>query len=227
MSASRWDALAGPDSGESEQDRAARYAARFAELAASGADVHGEARYVSALVPVGARLLDAGCGTGRVAIRLAELGYDVVGADLDAAMLAQARSAAPHLPWVHADLGELSLVDEGSPAFDLVVAAGNVVPLVAPGAEAEVVAALARHLRPGGLLVAGFGLDAEHLPTGVPPVRLPDYDDWCARAGLRLGQRHAGWDGAPFPGAAADPSTGRTGAAGAPGYAVSVHRRLA
>ncbi|HEU4675815.1 MAG TPA: class I SAM-dependent methyltransferase [Motilibacteraceae bacterium] len=224
MSTSRWGALAGPDRGESEQERAARYAARFAELAAAGADVHGEARYVAALVPAGARVLDAGCGTGRVAIRLAELGYDVTGVDLDAAMLAQARAAAPHLPWVHADLGSLGLVDRGQPPFDLVVAAGNVVPLVAPGSEAEVVAALARHLRPGGLLVAGFGLDAEHLPAAVPPVALADYDAWCARAGLRLERRHAGWDGEPFPDQGAR-STGGSGAPGAPGYAVSVHRR--
>lgn len=224
MSASRWGALADPDGGESEQERAARYAARFAELAASGADVHGEARYVASLVPARARVLDAGCGTGRVAIRLAELGYDVVGVDLDAAMLAQAGTAAPHLPWVHADLAELSLLDQGQAAFDLVVAAGNVVPLVAPGSEAAVVAALARHLRPGGLLVAGFGLDAEHLPTGVPPVALPDYDGWCARAGLRLEQRHAGWDAEPFPRAGHEPSV----APGeGPGYAVSVHRRPA
>jgi SAM-dependent methyltransferase len=215
VSASRWGALAGPGRGESEQERAARYAARFAELAASGADVHGEARYVAALLPPGARILDAGCGTGRVGIRLAGLGYDVVGVDLDAAMLAEARAAAPHLPWVHADLGELALVDRGAPPFDLVVAAGNVVPLVAPGSEAEVVAALARHLRPGGLLVAGFGLDAEHLPGEVPPVPLTDYDAWCAEAGLRLEERHAGWDGAPFC---------RTEM---PGYAVSVHRRSA
>ncbi|MGN6330395.1 MAG: class I SAM-dependent methyltransferase [Motilibacteraceae bacterium] len=221
MSASRWGALAGPDGGESEQERAARYAARFAELAASGADVHGEARYVASLVPAGARVLDAGCGTGRVAIRLAELGYDVVGVDLDAAMLAQARSAAPHLPWVHADLGSLGLVDQGQPPFALVVAAGNVVPLVAPGSEADVVAALARHLRPGGLLVTGFGLDAEHLPTGVPPVALADYDTWCARAGLQLERRHAGWDGEPFP----VEQGGSAGRSEAPGYAVSVHRR--
>ncbi|WP_372343101.1 methyltransferase domain-containing protein [Streptomyces sp. KL116D] len=32
-------------------------------------------------------MLDAGCGTGRVTIRLSELGYDCVGFDLDASML--------------------------------------------------------------------------------------------------------------------------------------------
>ena len=62
-------------------------AERFRHLAESGADVHGEASFVSALVPPPARVLDAGCGTGRVAVRLAELGYEVVGCDVDAAMV--------------------------------------------------------------------------------------------------------------------------------------------
>ena len=46
----------------------------------------------------------------------------------------------------------------------MVVAAGNVIPLVAAGTEASVVAALAAQLVPGGLLVAGFGLHPDFLP---------------------------------------------------------------
>ena len=67
-------------------------------------------------------------------------------------------------------------------AFDLVVAAGNVIPLLAPGTEATAVARLAAQVRTGGLLVAGFGLDAGHLPRACPPVPLADYDGWCAEA---------------------------------------------
>src|SRR3954462_14984407 len=89
-SRSRWADIAGDDAGE-------RYAARFAKLAESGADLHGEARVCAELLPPGARVLDAGCGTGRVAIRLAELGYDCVGVDLDESMLEVARRAAPEL----------------------------------------------------------------------------------------------------------------------------------
>src|SRR5882757_10954674 len=99
MPMSRWADLTGGNSG-------AAYAARFAELAASGADMHGEARLCASLVPAGSRVLDAGCGTGRVAIRLAELGYDCVGVDLDASMLAVARRAAPELTWILADLSD-------------------------------------------------------------------------------------------------------------------------
>jgi SAM-dependent methyltransferase len=204
---SRWADLTGGEAGAS-------YAARFAERAAAGADVHGEARYVASLRPAPARVLDAGCGTGRVAIRLAELGYDCAGVDVDASMLAEARRSAPDIPWVLADLADLAEgglpLGEGADAFDLVVAAGNVIPLVEPGTEPTVVTGLARCLRPGGLLVAGFGLDAAHLPLASAPVELESYDAWCAAAGLTLERRVATWDGEEY----------RDG-----GYAVSVHRR--
>lgn len=198
---SRWGGLDG------DPERAARYAKAFADAAAAGRDVHGEAHLVHALLPCPSRVLDAGCGTGRVAIRLAELGHEVVGVDLDAGMLAHARAAAEGLTWVEADLAALALPGA---AFDLVVAAGNVIPLVAPGTEATVVAALARHLAPEGLLVAGFGLDAAHLPLDDAPVDLPSYDAWCVQAGLRLHERFATWDGAAYDGG---------------GYAVSIHVR--
>lgn len=195
---SRWTDLTGGASG-------ADYAARFTALAATGADVHGEATFCASLVPAGSRVLDAGCGTGRVAIRLAELGYDCVGVDLDASMLAVARQAAPELTWIEADLATLVLED----TFDLVVAAGNVIPLMTPGTEPAGISALAAVVRPGGLLVAGFGLDAAHLP--VPPtVDLASYDTWCEAAGLTLDHRFATWDAEPY----------QNGP-----YAVSVHRR--
>ena len=201
---SRWGDATGGDEGR-------RYASRFARLAAAGGDVHGEARLCASLVPPGARVLDAGCGTGRVAIRLAALGYDCVGVDLDASMLAEARRAAPVLPWVLADLATLDLAAAGLPLpFDLVVAAGNVVPLVAAGTEPAVLARLGAQLRPGGLLVAGFGLDAAHLPAAAARLDLAAYDRWCLDAGLRLEQRLATWEADPYEGG---------------GYAVSVHRR--
>jgi 2-polyprenyl-3-methyl-5-hydroxy-6-metoxy-1,4-benzoquinol methylase len=198
---SRWSEAMG-------RSDAAGYAARFDSLAAAGQDVHGEATLCAALVSPPARVLDAGCGTGRVAIRLAELGYDCAGVDLDEAMLAVARARAPQLPWVAADLGEVDLLAARHEPFDLVVAAGNVVPLVAPGAEPQVVARLAAHLATGGLLVAGFGLDRDHLPLAAGLVTLGDYDAWCSAAGLRLVRRLATWTGDEYDGG---------------GYAVSIH----
>ena len=196
-------------SGGGDEASARDYAARFAALAATGADVHGEATLCASLLGPGGRVLDAGCGTGRVAIRLAEQGYFVTGVDIDAAMLAVAAEAAPDLRWVQADLVDLAL-DE---AFDLVLAAGNVVPLTAEGTEAAVVARLAAHVAPGGFLVAGFGLDTAHLPRGAALVDLADYDAWCAAAGLVAVRRLGTWEGEPF--------------VQGGGYAVSIHARPA
>lgn len=182
---------------EEERPGAEEYDRRFRQAEEAGGDVHGEADFVAALGP--RRVLDAGCGTGRVAVELARRGVDVVGVDLDPDMLAVARRKAPHLDWRQGDLGEVRL---GPPPFDVAVMAGNVMIFLAPGAEAAVVANMARHLAPGGALVAGFRLDA-HL--GVD-----DYDGLCRRAGLEPAGRWATWDRAPWPGAG--------------DYAVSLHR---
>ncbi|WP_323384538.1 class I SAM-dependent DNA methyltransferase [Streptomyces calidiresistens] len=191
---------------------AEEYAERFARLAAEGGDPHGEARFCDALLARGSRVLDAGCGTGRVAARLAELGHTCTGVDVDPAMLAVARRTAPGPDWHLGDLVALDAVGL-TPGYDLIVAAGNVVPLLAPGTEEAVVAQLARLLRPGGLLVAGMGLDPAHLPLDEAPFGAREYDEWCAAAGLERHVRYAGWDGEPFePGA---------------GYLVAVHARPA
>jgi hypothetical protein len=42
------------------------YIERFRAMAAAGDDLGGEARFVDAMAPRGARILDAGCGPGRV-----------------------------------------------------------------------------------------------------------------------------------------------------------------
>ncbi len=200
--ASRWAAI-------TDGSRGSGYAAQFARLAAAGMDVHGEATLCASLVPPGSRILDAGCGTGRVAIRLAEQGHSCTGIDNDASMLTEAQAAGPDVTWLLADLVDMNTLADLAEFFDLVVAAGNVVPLLAPGTEALVVAAIAQRLVPGGLLVAGFGLDRDHLPLPAAPFGLADYDRWCAMAGLTLDQRYATWDGDVYDGG---------------GYAVSVHR---
>src|SRR5215475_2281895 len=99
------------------------YEARFTALAQTGQDVHGEAHFVAALGV--SSVLDAGCGTGRVAIELAHRGIDVVGVDLDATMLAVARRKAPHLAWYESDLATLELAKPERPGqrylFDAIV----------------------------------------------------------------------------------------------------------
>ena len=179
--------------------RGPTYDERWTRLASEGRNVHGEADFVESLGP--ASVLDAGCGTGRVAVELARRGLDVVGVDLDPSMLARARDKRPDLTWVNDDL---ATVDLGR-VFEVVVLAGNVMIFLAPGTEAAVVANLARHVHagPGGGLVAGFQLQPGRL-------RLADYDRHCRAAGLELDERWATWDRQPYEGG---------------DYAVSVHRR--
>ncbi|GLF99889.1 class I SAM-dependent DNA methyltransferase [Streptomyces yaizuensis] len=172
------------------------YQARFDRIAAEGGDVHGEAALVRSFGP--ATVLDAGCGTGRVAIELARHGIAVTGVDMDASMLATARRLAPGITWHRHDLAGLDL----GQSFDVVVMAGNVPLFTPPGTEPALVAGVARHVRPDGRLVAGFSLDRGYT--------LDDYDAHCRAAGLLLDVRYATWS--------RDPYTGGE-------YAVSVHRR--
>jgi SAM-dependent methyltransferase len=186
---------------ESDRPRGADYDRRFSDLAASGMDMHGEAALVAAYAPTA--ILDAGCGTGRVAIELSRRGYDVMGVDLDQGMLAEARAKAPTLTWLQGDLADPGL-DLGGRTFDLIVMAGNVLIFLAPKTEGEVIKNAARWLRPGGRLITGYSVD----PDGFGPAQ---HDALAAGAGLLLQDRWSTWDKAPY-----TPTDA---------YAVAVHRR--
>lgn len=174
-----------------------KYQRQFDDLAATGAEVHGEVDFVMTLTP--SSVLDVGCGTGRVAIELARRGVEVVGVDLLGSMLATARKLAPEIEWIEHEMSSLEL----GRTFDVVVMAGNV-PLFTPeGTHAALVAGCARHVAPGGALVSGFQLNRGY--------GIDDYDAHCAAADLTFEARYATWDQDPFPG---DGS-----------YAVSVSRR--
>lgn len=181
----------GPGGGS--RPKGADYDARFEARARAGHDVHGEAAFVETLRP--GSVLDAGCGTGRVAIELARCGITVTGVDSDAAMIDRAREKAPELTWILADLTSATVPESdggtGPRRFDVAVMAGNVLLFTTPGTEAAVVANLARHLAPGGFLVAGFQL----LPGRLDLVT---YDADCAAAGLALAERWATWDRKPW-----------------------------
>ena len=187
----RWQQIARDTVG---LDYAEKYAARFRAMASRGEDVHGEATFVTGLVEPPARVLDAGCGTGRVAIRLAELGYDVVGVDLDASMLAMAREEAPELDW---RVGDLAVLDTGQ-VFDVVLVAGNTIPLLEPDTLQSAARHLAAQVDAGGLLVCGFGLDEAHLPGDCPVTPLADVDAAFEAAGLEPVDRFSTWDRAAY-----------------------------
>jgi SAM-dependent methyltransferase len=192
----RWERIARETVGD---DYARTYAERFRSMAERGQDVHGEATFVADLIAPPARILDAGCGTGRVAVRLAELGYDVVGVDVDPSMLDEARAAAPDLDWRQGDLATFDLGE----LFDVVLVAGNTIPLLEPGTLLDACERLGHHLSPGGVVVCGYGLDDAHLPGDCPPTALNDVDAAFGVLGLDALMRYSTWDGHAF-----DPADG-------------------
>jgi len=153
-------------------------------MAAEGIDVLGEVRLVLGLEP--RSVLDAGCGTGRVAIELAAAGIEVIGVDVDASMLAEAARRGPDVEWIEADLARLDL----GRTFDVVLLAGNV-PLFCPSpSRRDLVAACARHVAPGGAMVAGFSLGRGYA--------LEEFDAACDAAGLRMADRWSTWEADAF-----------------------------
>lgn len=157
------------------------YDERYDQRAAAGENVHGEADLVMRFAP--ASVLDAGCGTGRIARELHRRGVEAVGVDIDPQMLAVAQRRSPAVGW---HLADLVTVDLGR-TFDVVLLAGNVLIFLTPGSEGDAVANMARHLATDGVLIAGFQLEPGRL-------RVEDYDALCDRAGLRLVERWATWE---------------------------------
>jgi SAM-dependent methyltransferase len=123
----------------------------------------------------GARVLDAGCGTGLpTAHQLLDAGLTVTGIDLSEVMLALARQNVPD-----ADVRRLDLTEIGPELghFDAVVAFFSL--LMLPRAEIPV--ALARFhdvLVPGGLLAVGMvEADVDDVPIDFlgTPIRVTGY----------------------------------------------------
>ena len=110
------------------------------------------------MVPRHARILDAGCGPGRVGGTLAAAGHDVVGVDVDPVLIEAAKQDHPGPLWIVGDLAELDLPARGiSLPFDAIVCAGNVMTFLAPSTRGAVLKRLRAHLAPGGRAAIGFG----------------------------------------------------------------------
>ena len=182
----RWEQI-----GQQNPDRSAWYVERFRTMAAEGADLAGEARMVDAMLPRGSRVLDAGCGPGRVGGELARRGHTVVGVDVDPVLVEAARADHPEGDWHVGDLAELDLPAAGvAEPFDVALMAGNVLTFVAPGTEAEVLRRIRAHLVPGGRLVVGFGAGRGYAFEAL--------DADVAAAGFTVQHRFATWDLRPF-----------------------------
>ncbi|GGN76657.1 hypothetical protein GCM10010112_49020 [Actinoplanes lobatus] len=162
------------------------YIDRFRAMAARGDDLAGEARMIDAMVPRGSRILDAGCGTGRVGGHLAASGHDVTGVDLDPELIAEAQAQHPGPRWQVGDLSELDLPDR----YDVIVCAGNVMTFAGPSTRVEILRRFSAHLADGGRAVIGFGAGRGY-----------EFDEFladAATAGLTPDLLLGTWDLRPF-----------------------------
>jgi SAM-dependent methyltransferase len=176
---------------ETEPGHSQWYIERFRGMAADGVDLAGEARLVDAMLPRGARVLDAGCGPGRVGAELFARGHQVVGVDVDAALIEAARHDHPGPTWLVGDLATLDLAAMGeSESFDAAVVAGNVLAFVAPGTERAVLRHVAVHVRGDGVVVTGLGRDRGYSDDALAVD--------AAAAGLAVEHRFATWDLRPW-----------------------------
>lgn len=180
-------------------DHARGYAERWRRIEASGQDIYGEARLIDAMAPRGARILDAGCGSGRLGGYLVRVGHSVTGVDLDPHLIEVAREDHPGAHWQVGDLAQLDLresshgsssgerAEHGERAlFDLVLCAGNVLTFLSVAERRPALARLAEHLADDGRVVAGFGLGRGYL--------LADFEADVSASGLALQQRYSSWD---------------------------------
>jgi len=172
-------------------DHSSWYIERFRSKAADGEDLSGEARFVHAMAPRSARILDAGCGPGRTGSVLADLGHEVVGVDVDPILIAAAEQDHPGPTWLVGDLAELDLAARGfDHKFDVIVSAGNVMAFLAASTRSLVLSRLGEHLADGGRIVVGFGSAREYA--------FADFFDDVESAGLVVDQKLSTWDIRPF-----------------------------
>jgi SAM-dependent methyltransferase len=167
------------------------YIERFRAMARAGEDLAGEARLVDAMAPRGARVLDAGCGPGRLGGYLAAAGHHVVGVDVDPALIEAAERDHPGPRWLVGDLAELDLPARGiAEPFDVIVSAGNVMTFLAPSTRVQVLGRLRAHLGGDGRAVIGFGAGRDY--------EFGQFLDDTADAGLKPELLLSTWDLRPF-----------------------------
>ncbi len=134
------------------------------------------------LLPPGADVLDLGCGFGRVAAALSPRCRSVLGLDVSAGMVAEARRRHAGLPNARFEATpgqDLSALPAG--AFDLVLAVDSFPYLVQAGVAEAHVAGAARALRPGGALAA---LNLSY--RGDPGRDRADAARWAEAHGMAL-----------------------------------------
>lgn len=169
-----------------EADPAAIHPARGISEEAYRASGEAQAELLATVLPKGCRVVDFGCGDGRVAIPLRELGYQVTGADGSEAMLARLNKAEPDMPTVVTD--GLDLADKLGKKTDAVISLAVLIHHDYESCE-RIITGLRAAVRANGLLVLDW-------PTSDEPSEASDWigvttwdrdrqDDICKRVGLK------------------------------------------
>jgi SAM-dependent methyltransferase len=114
------------------------------------------------------RVLDLGCGAGRLATYLRPLTDQYAGVDFSPHMVAHCQQAFPGLSSSRGDMRDLKPIGNG--AFDAVIAINNVVDAVSHEDRLRVFAEIRRVLAPGGLLV--FSAHNRNCPEGIGAPQL-------------------------------------------------------
>ena len=107
----------------------------------------------------GGSILEIGCGTGRVALRLATEGISVTGMDLSPEMIAAARQksqSVPNVRWVEGDMKDFDLRER----FDLIIIPGHSFQfMLTPSDQIACLECIQRHLANDGKLVVHINHD--------------------------------------------------------------------
>jgi 2-polyprenyl-3-methyl-5-hydroxy-6-metoxy-1,4-benzoquinol methylase len=117
--------------------------------------------YIEPLLPeiTGGRILEAGCGTGRWAERLAPMGFDLVLSDISPVMLQKAREHAEqhgfadNLRFEELDVCDLHSLP--SESFDMVISTGE--PITMCSNPHQAISEYCRVVRPGGYVLCDAG----------------------------------------------------------------------
>lgn len=116
-----------------------------------------------------ARVLDAGCGPGLYAVRLAQLGYRVDGVDLGPAVIRHARREARAAGVgrdAHFEVGDIRSLPAG-PRYDAVLLIYYVLENLPMRQQAASLRRLSASLLPGGRVIAELRLRPDQLPGRI------------------------------------------------------------
>ena len=177
-----------------EADPAAIHPTRGISEDAYRASGEAQAELLATVLPKGCRVVDFGCGDGRVAMPLRALGYDVTGADGSEAMLARLNKAAPDMPTVVTD--GIDLAQQLSKKTDAVISLAVLIHHNYESCE-RIIAGLRAAVRANGLLILDWPTSNEPTEAndwiGVTTWDRDQQDAVCKRIGLKRLDQDLPW----------------------------------